>query len=71
MLKQDVPWIVDNLDVEGMIKNGYGIGREKGTERFEPVMVNEYYPRYITENLKKFKNSIVENAVKNIYDIYP
>jgi beta-1,4-mannosyl-glycoprotein beta-1,4-N-acetylglucosaminyltransferase len=67
----DVPWIVDNLDVEGMVAAGKGIGWDKGAERFERVQVDEYFPKSITSNINKYKNAIAEGATRTVYDFYP
>lgn len=67
----NVPWIMDNLDVDGIVKQKYGIGWDKGPERFEYIIVDDYYPQTILNNLEKYKEMIVPNATKTVYDFYP
>lgn len=67
----DVPWIVDNLNVEEIVKAGYGIGWDKGQERFQSVKIDEYYPKAILYNLEKYQNFIVKDANSTVYDFYP
>jgi hypothetical protein len=67
----NVPWIMDNLDVDGIVKGKYGIGWDKGNERFEYVTLDDYYPQYILDNLEKYKHMIVDDATQSVYDFYP
>lgn len=63
--------IVDNLDVDEMIKNKVFLNKENGAERFEYVVLNNYYPKVIIENQEKYKDFIIPGAVKTVYDFYP
>lgn len=67
----NVPWIMDYLDVEGIVKEKYGIGWDKGPERFEYIAVDDYYPQTVLNNLEKYKDMIVPNATRSVYDFYP
>jgi len=67
----NIPQIVDNLDVEEMIKNKVFLGKEAGAERFEHVVLDEYYPKVIVQNQEKYKNFIVPGATKTVFDFYP
>jgi hypothetical protein len=67
----NIPNIVDNLNVEELIKSKMFLLKEKGIERFEYVVVNDYYPKSITENLEKYKDFIIPGATKTVFDFYP
>lgn len=66
--------IINNLNIDLMIKSGYGFGFEKNKERFAYVNIDEYYPKVISENLDNFERYLIKvSEVKNssIYDVYP
>jgi hypothetical protein len=67
----NVPWIMDNLNVDEIIKLKYGIGWDKGNERFEYIRLDDYYPQTILNNLEKYQNMIIPNATHSVYDFYP
>ena len=67
----DTPDVIENINVEEMIKGGYGLGWDKGVERFNPVKVDGYYPRAVLENLEKYQQHIVSDANRSIFEFYP
>jgi hypothetical protein len=64
------PEIVDEFDIDWMIRNKYGSEGIDSRERFEYVVVDDYFPRYIYENTDRWKNMIIPNAVFHVTDVY-
>jgi beta-1,4-mannosyl-glycoprotein beta-1,4-N-acetylglucosaminyltransferase len=61
---------VDNMNVDWMIENKVGLIGFKGTERFEYIVVDDYFPDYITNNLDRWQHMIVPGATKTIEELY-
>ena len=61
---------VDALNVDWMISNKVGLGGHAGTERFEYVVVDDYFPEYITNNLDKWQHMIIPNATYTVEELY-
>jgi len=55
-----------------MIRNKYGHEgiESKHNERFEYVVIDEYFPKCITDDLDHWKNMIIPNAVFRVEDLY-
>jgi hypothetical protein len=68
--EHNVPCIVDEFNIDWMIQNKYGSEGPDNTERFEYVVVNEYFPKCITDNLDRWQNMIIPNAVFHVTDLY-
>jgi hypothetical protein len=66
----NVPEYMDNLSVENMIKNKYGLAGPSGEEKFDYVKVDDYFPETILNNLETYKHLIIEGAEKTVYDYY-
>ena len=68
----NVPSIVNTLDVEYMVANRVGLlGNSEGSERFEHVKMDEYFPKTVLNDLEKYKDYIIFDAEKTMYDVYP
>lgn len=65
------PDIIDKVNVEYMIQHKLGFTGYNSPERFEYVIVDDYYPNYITNNLDKYQHRIIPDATKSVYDFYP
>lgn len=63
--------IMDKLDVDYMVANKVGLLGFDYHERFEYIVVDEYFPQTILNNLEKYKDMIVPGATKTVYDFYP
>ena len=61
---------VDSLSVESLVSRKVGLVGENYVDRFEYVKIDEYFPKYITDNLDRWKDNIVPNADKNVEDLY-
>ena len=66
----NVPNIVDRLNVDKMIERKVGIAWEEGTERFEYVVIDDYFPNTVLNDLEKYKDMIVPDATANVYEFY-
>lgn len=66
----DTPEMIAGHNIEWFIKNKYGHHGPKDTERFEYVVVDEYFPRCITDNIDKWTDMIVPDAVFTVEDLY-
>jgi hypothetical protein len=67
----NTPAILDKLNVDWMIENKVGLLGFDGTEKFEYVQIDDYFPETVQNNLEKYKDKIVPNAVTFVTDIYP
>jgi hypothetical protein len=70
--EQNNPSIIDEFSIEWMIRNKYGHEgiESKHNERFEYVVIDEYFPKCIIDNLDHWKNMIIPNAVFRVEDLY-
>lgn len=68
--EQNNPEIINEFNINWMIRNKYGHGGGKHSERFEYVVVDDYFPKCITENIKKWSNMIIPNAQFSVWDLY-
>lgn len=67
----DVPrFTSDKLKIEWMIENKYGLWGPDHHERYDIVVVDDYFPKYITENIDKWKDKIHPGAVFHVTDLY-
>jgi hypothetical protein len=63
--------LADAVDVDYMVANKVGLLGFNYHERFEYIQVDDYFPQTVVNNLEKYKDMIVQDATKNIYEIYP
>jgi len=70
--EQNKPSVIDEFNIEWMIRNKYGHEgiESEHNERFEYVVIDEYFPKCITNNLDYWKNMIIPNAVFRVEDLY-
>ena len=70
--EQNKPEIIDEFDIDWMIRNKYGQEGidKKNNERFEYVVVNDYFPTCITDNIEKWQHMIIPDAVFRVDDLY-
>ncbi len=66
----DTPEMVSNHNIDYFISNKCGHHGPGHSEKFEYVIVDEYFPDCITQNLEKYKDMIVPNAVFHVTDLY-
>lgn len=64
------PEIVDEFNIDWMIRNKYGSEGIDNRERFEYVVVDDYFPRCIYENTDRWQSMIIPNAVFHVTDVY-
>lgn len=69
--ESNIPQVVDNIDVDEMIKRRVGIYWEEGDERFQPMKVNDYFPQTVINNPERWADMIVQDAEFEVYDFYP
>ena len=68
--EQNRPDIVDEFDIDWMIRNKYGFEGINSKERFEYVIVDDYFPKCIVENIEKWSHMIISNATFRVWDLY-
>ena len=70
--EQNVGKIVDEYNIAWMIRNKYGHEGidSKHNERFEYVVVDEYFPKCIIENLDRWDYMIIPDAAFRVEDLY-
>lgn len=68
--EQNRPEIVKEFNISWMIRNKYGAEGGTNNERFEYVLVDDYFPKSITNNIKKWKDMIIPNAQFSVLDLY-
>ena len=66
----DTPEMIARHNINWMIDNKYGHHGIKSPERFEYVIVDDYFPKCITNNLDKWQHMIIPNAVFHVEDLY-
>lgn len=68
--EQNKPEVVDEFNIDWMIRNKYGSEGIDNRERFEYVVVDDYFPRCIYENTDRWKDMIIPQAVFRVTDVY-
>ena len=66
----NVPRITDNFDINRMIRNKCGFDGIENSERFEYVVVDNYFPECIVNNIEKWQDKIIPNAAFHVDDLY-
>ncbi len=66
----DTPEMIAKHNIDWFIENKCGHHGPTHPERFEYVVVDEYFPDCITQNLEKYKHMIVPNASFHVTDLY-
>lgn len=67
----DTPDMIAKHDIDYFIRNKSGHHGPSNPERFEYVVVDDYFPKCIVENLDKWKHMIVPDAAFHVTDLYP
>jgi hypothetical protein len=65
----NVPAVVDNFNIDWMIRNKFGFEADN-KERYEYVVVDDYFPQYVRNNLDKYHHLIIPDAVFRVEDLY-
>jgi len=68
--EQNVPEIIDNFNIEKMIKEKSG-PNSKDLEKFECVALDDYFPECIVNNQEKYKDLIISNTSAKVTDFWP
>ena len=66
----DTPTMISKYNISWFIENKYGPHGPNLPERYEIVQVNDYFPKSITNNLDRWKDMIVPDAVFRVEDLY-
>lgn len=66
----DTPEMIARHNIEWFVQNKCGHHGPSHPERFEYVVVDEYFPDCITKNLDKWKHMIVPDAAFHVTDLY-
>jgi hypothetical protein len=66
----DTPEMITNHNIDFFIKNKCGHHGPTHSEKFEYVLVDDYFPVCITQNLDKWSHMIVPNAAFHVTDLY-
>jgi len=69
--ESNVPEVTENIDVDKMIEKRVGIYWDRGEERFQPMIVDDYFPQTVLKNPERWKDMIVQDAKFTPYDFYP
>ena len=65
----NIPDIIDNIDLEKILAEKRGFQPDLN-EKFEYVIVDDYFPKAVTENMEKWKHLIIDGATTSVTDIY-
>lgn len=68
--EQNVPEIVDEFSIDRMIRDKCG-PNPKDIEKFEYVILDDYFPKYVVDNREKYTDLIIADATANITDFWP
>jgi hypothetical protein len=66
----DTPEMIARHNIEWMTRNKSGHHGPKHPERFEYVVVDDYFPEAITKDLSKWQHMIIPNAAFRVTDLY-
>lgn len=66
----DTPEMIAKHNIDFFIKNKCGHHGPSHPEKFEYVVVDEYFPDCITQNLEKWQHMIVPDAAFHVTDLY-
>jgi len=68
--EQNVPEIIDVFSIDRMIREKCGPD-PKDHEKFEYVVMDDYFPKYVVDNQEKYKDLIIPNATAQVTDFWP
>lgn len=68
--EQNTPEIVNSFSIDRMIQNKCG-PNPTDVEKFEYVILDDYFPKCIVDNQEKYKDLIIPNASVSIFNFYP
>lgn len=68
--EQNIPEIVDVFSIERMIEEKVG-PNPYDEERFEHILLDDYFPKCVVENQEKYKDLIIPNATTPITEFWP
>ena len=68
--EQNTPEIVNSFSIDRMIQNKCG-PNPADVEKFEYVILDDYFPKCIVDNQEKYKDLIIPNASVSIFNFYP
>jgi beta-1,4-mannosyl-glycoprotein beta-1,4-N-acetylglucosaminyltransferase len=68
--KLEIPEFIDSFNIEWMIRNKYGFEGIDNKEKFEYVVVDDYFPQCVYENTSRWKDLIIPQAVFRVTDLY-
>lgn len=68
--EQNIPEIVDVFSIDRMIKEKCG-PNPADVEKFEYVVLDDYFPKCVVENQEKYKDLIIPNATVPLTDFWP
>ena len=66
----DTPEMIAKHNIDFFIENKCGHHGPSNPERFEYVVVDEYFPDCITQNIEKYQHMIIPNASFHVTDLY-
>ena len=66
----DTPEMIQRHNIEWFVANKCGHHGPTHPEKFEYVIVDDYFPKAITDNLEKWQHMIVPNAAFHVTDLY-
>jgi Glycosyltransferase family 17 len=67
--EQNVPEIVDVFSIDRMIADKCG-PNPKDLERFEHVVLDDYFPKCVVDNQEKYKDLIIPDAIASVTDYW-
>lgn len=68
--EQNVPEIINAFSISRMIEQKCGPD-PKDIEKFEYVVLDEYFPKYVVDNQGKYKDLIISNATAHVTNFWP
>jgi len=66
----NTPEMIERHNVEWFIENKYGHHGINHHERYDIVQVDDYFPKFVVDNLERWKHAIVPNSVFHVTDLY-
>lgn len=64
----ELAWTVENLNIDQLISESRQNQNPIEKSKFEPVILDDYFPKAVTDNKEKYKHFILENATETVMD---
>lgn len=68
--EQNTPEIVNRFSIERMIREKCG-PNPHDIEKFEYIVMDDYFPKYVIDNIDKYRHYVIADATHSVTDFWP